>query len=89
MDFNNGLRIIYGHYYLNLNLGKHGVSSIYTITLPIACTGNYAAVAIPRNAYEIDIGVCEPNFATLQFGLHNNSADTRNIYGVYYIIIGY
>ena len=88
-DINNGLRIIYGHYYLNLNLGKYSVSSTYTVTLPIACTANYTAVAIPRNAFEIDIGVVEPNLAVLQFALHNNSADTRNIYGVYYIVIGY
>lgn len=87
--FSNEIKINFGHYYLNLNLGRYGVSTTYSITLPIACTGNYSAVAVPRNAYEMDIGVIQPNLATLQFVLHNNSADTRHVYGVYYIVMGF
>ena len=57
--FSNEIKINFGHYYLNLNLGRYGVSTTYSITLPIACTGNYSAVAVPRNAYEMDIGVIQ------------------------------
>ena len=86
---NNGIRIIFGHYYLNLNLGGYGVSTTYSPTLPIACTANYSADAVPRNSFQMDIGVVEPNLATLNFALHNNSANTQHVYGVYYIVIGY
>ena len=87
--FSNEIKINFGHYYLNLNLGRYGVSTTYSITLPIACTGNYSAVAVPRNSFQMDIGVVEPNLATLNFALHNNSANTQHVYGVYYIVIGY
>ena len=89
MVVNNGIRIIFGHYYLNLNLGKYSVSNTYSVTLPIACTQNYSAVAVPRDSFQMDIGVVKPNLATLQFALHNNSANTQHVYGVYYIVIGY
>lgn len=89
MDFNNGLRIIFGHYYLNLTLGGYGVSTIYSTTLPIACKQKYSAVAVPRNSFQMDIGVVLPNLANLQFALHNNSANAQHVYGVFYIVIGY
>ena len=74
---------------MNLTLGGYGVSTTYSTTLPIACTQTYSAVAVPRNAFQMDIGVVLPNPATLNFALHNNSANAQYVYGVFYIVIGF
>lgn len=70
-------------------VSRYGVITDYTITLPMACTRHYTAVAAPRNTNEMACGVSEPNYATLQFTVHNNSAESRYIYGVYWITVGY
>lgn len=88
MVVNNSTTIQYGHYYLNLNVPRSTVSSVYTITLPTSMT-YYCAIAIPRNCAEMDCGVIQPNFSQLQFQLHNNSAEPRNVYGVYWICVGF
>lgn len=55
----------------------------------MGCSVFYSGMAIPRNAYQMDCGVCLPNPYNLRFAVHNNSALPQNVYGVFYMTVGF
>ena len=69
----------------------YSVSSPYTLNLPISMSanGNFYGYCCSRDIWEVHHGLSIVNKATLQFRLSNFSSQSRTIYSLMWLVVGY
>lgn len=76
------------HYLLQLTVTRYEVTNYYTQTLPVTFSSVNCSVLCTRNQCEITVTAIT-ELGKVKFNMHNNSAESRVVYGILGISCGY